>query len=110
MIQDPFGVTEYRFKQAKIRFKFNPDGSIQGILGGYQPWLPIYTSFALGGSVNELNLSIDAPGIYYALKRLADAYPDPKTGQNTHISSSYWIEAVPAFVAHKGDTKTAMAN
>jgi hypothetical protein len=110
MIQDPFGVTEYRFKQAKLRFKFNPDGSIQGILGGYQPWLPIYTSFALGGSVNELNLSIDAPGIYYALKRLADAYPDPKTGQNTYISSSYWVEAVPAFVVHKGDNKTAMAN
>lgn len=110
MVQDPFGVTEYHFKQARLRFKVNPDGTLRGILGGYEPWLPIYTSFALGGSVNELNLSIDAPGIYYALRRLADAYPDPKTGQNTYISASYWIEAVPAFVVHPGDTKTAMAN
>jgi hypothetical protein len=107
MLQDPFGVTEYHFKQTKIRLKFNSDGSLQGVLGGYQPWLPIYTSFALGGSVNELNLSVDAPGIYYALKRLADAYPDPKTGENTYISSAYWIEAVPAFVVRKGENKTA---
>lgn len=107
MLQDPFGVTEYHFKQTKIRLKLNPDGSLQGVLGGYQPWLPIYTSFALGGSVNELNLSVDAPGIYYALKRMADAYPDPKTGENTYISSSYWIEAAPAFVIHKGENKTA---
>jgi hypothetical protein len=107
MLQDPFGVTEYHFKQTKIRLKFNSDGSLQGVLGGYQPWLPIYTSFALGGSVNELNLSVDAPGIYYALKRMADAYPDPKTGDNTYISSSYWVEAVPAFVVHKNENKTA---
>ncbi len=107
MIQDPFGVTEYHFKQARLRLTLNPDGSVKGILGGYEPWLPIYTSFALGGSVNELNLSIDVPGIYYALKRLADAYPDAKTGQNTYISSGYWIEAVPAFVVHPDATKTS---
>ena len=52
-----------------------------------------------GGPVNELNLSIDAPGIYYAMKKLADAYPD-STGQNQYISASYIIEAIPAFVSH----------
>ncbi len=107
MLQDPFGVTEHHFKQTKIRLALNPDGTLKGILGGYQPWLPIYTSFALGGSVNELNLSIDAPGIYYALKRLADAYPDA-SGQNQYISSSYVVEAVPAFIAHPLDSKTSM--
>jgi hypothetical protein len=106
MVQDPFGVTEYHFKQAKLRLALNADGSLKGILGGYEPWLPLYTSFALGGSVNELNLSIDVPGIYYALKRLADAYPDA-SGQNTYISSGYWVEAVPAFVAHPDATKTS---
>jgi hypothetical protein len=110
MIQDPFGVSEYRFKQTRIRLTLNPDGTAKGVLGGYQPWLPVYTGYALGGSVNELNLSIDAAGIYYAMKKMADAYPD-STGQNQYISSSYWIEAVPAFVVHqdKGD-KTALAD
>jgi hypothetical protein len=99
MIQDPFGVSEYRFKQTRIRLTLNPDGSAKGVLGGYQPWLPVYTGYAIGGPVNELNLSIDAPGIYYAMKKLADAYPD-STGQNQYISASYIIEAIPAFVSH----------
>jgi hypothetical protein len=84
----------------------NEDGTAKGVLGGYEPWLPVYESFALGGSTNELNLSIDTPGIYYALRKLADAYPDA-SGQNQYISASYWIEAVPAFVSHSNAEKTA---
>ena len=107
MIQDPFGVSEYHFKQTRIRLTLNDDGTAKGVLGGYQPWLPIYESFALGGSTNELNLSVDTPGIYYALKRLADAYPDAN-GHNEYISSSYMIEAVPAFINHPNSDKTSM--
>ncbi len=107
MIQDPFAITEYHFKKTQIRLTLNDDGTAKGVLGGYQPWLPIYEGFALGGSVNELNLSIDAPGIYYALKKLADAYPDA-SGQNQYISSSYIIEAVPAFITHPNADKTSM--
>ncbi|HLG87067.1 MAG TPA: hypothetical protein VKZ79_07710 [Alphaproteobacteria bacterium] len=110
MLQDPvLGVAEYIFKDAKLRLTFNPDGSIKGILGGYTPWKTIYVSLAVGGSVNELNLSIDMPGSYYALRRLADAYPDPKTGENTMISAGYRIEAVPAFLVHPQDTRVSQA-
>ena len=109
MVQDPFGVTEYHFKQTRIRLTLNDDGTAKGVLGGYQPWLPIYHGFALGGAVNELNLSVDAPGIYYALKKLADFGPDAN-GQNQYISSSYWIEAVPAFISHPNADKTALEN
>jgi hypothetical protein len=107
LLQDPFGVAEYHFKQAKVRLTLNDDGSAKGVLGGYEPWLPIYHSFALGGSTNELNLSVNTPGIYYALKKLADAYPDA-SGQNQFISASYMIEAVPAFVSHPNADKTSM--
>ncbi len=107
MIQDPFAVSEYHFKKTQIRLTLNDDGSAKGVLGGYQPWLPIYESFALGGSTNELNLSVNTPGIYYAMKRLADAYPDA-SGQNQYISSSYMIEAVPAFITHPNADKTSM--
>jgi hypothetical protein len=108
LLQDPFGVTEYHFKQAKVRLTLNDDGTARGVLGGYEPWLPIYESFALGGSTNELNLSVNTPGIYYAMKKLADAYPDA-SGQNQFISSSYIIEAVPAFITHPNADKTSMA-
>jgi hypothetical protein len=107
LLQDPFGVTEYHFKQAKVRLTLNDDGTARGVLGGYEPWLPIYESFALGGSTNELNLSVNTPGIYYAMKKLADAYPDA-SGQNQFISSSYIIEAVPAFITHPNADKTSM--
>jgi hypothetical protein len=107
MVQDPFGVAEYHFKKTQIRLTLNDDGTAKGVLGGYQPWLPIYEGFALGGAVNELNLSIDAPGIYYALKKLADFEPDA-SGQNQYISSSYTIEAVPAFITHPNADKTSM--
>ena len=56
-----------------------------------------------------MNLSVDAPGIYYALKKLADYGPDAN-GQNQYISSSYWIEAVPAFISHPNADKTALEN
>jgi hypothetical protein len=108
MLQDPFAVTEYHFKKTHIRLTLNDDGTAKGVLGGYQPWLPIYESFALGGSTNELNLSVNTPGIYYALKKLADYEPDA-SGQNQYISSSYMIEAVPAFVTHPNADKTSMA-
>jgi hypothetical protein len=85
----------------------NDDGTAKGVLGGYQPWLPIYESFALGGSTNELNLSVNTPGIYYGLKKLADYEPDAN-GQNQYISSSYTIEAVPAFITHPNADKTSM--
>jgi hypothetical protein len=38
---------------------------------------------------------------------MADAYPDPKTGENMAISAAYAVEAVPAFIVH--DNKTAAA-
>ena len=107
MIQDPFAVSEYHFKKTQIRLTLSDDGTAKGVLGGYQPWLPIYESFALGGSTNELNLSVNTPGIYYAMKKLADAYPDA-SGQNQYISSSYMIEAVPAFITHPNADKTSM--
>jgi hypothetical protein len=102
MIGDPFSLPEYELRDAKLRFKIAEDGSLQGLIGGYQPWDTIYWSFASGGSVNEANVSVDIPGIYYALKKMADAYPDPKSGQNTAISATYVIDAVPAFVERPG--------
>jgi hypothetical protein len=99
MIGDPFSVPEYDLAGAKLRFSVQADGSIKGILGGYEPWDPLYVSYALAGGINEVNLSMDVPGMYYALRKSADANPDPKTGENLSISASYAIEAVPAFIA-----------
>jgi hypothetical protein len=44
------------------------------------------------------------------MKKLADGYRDPKTGQCTALSTAYQIEAVPAFLIHPdNDAQTAEA-
>ena len=88
----------YEFRQARIRLRLKPEGRLEGVLGGYQPWYPIYWSHAKVGYIDERGFGVDTPALYYALHRNADAYPDPKTGENTAISAAYMIEAVPAFI------------
>jgi uncharacterized protein DUF1592/uncharacterized protein DUF1588/uncharacterized protein DUF1585/uncharacterized protein DUF1595/uncharacterized protein DUF1587 len=96
----------YEFKRARMRLKLQPNGRLEGVLGGYQPWYPLYWSHAKVGYIDERGFGVDAPALYYALRRNADAFPDPATGENTAISAAYMIEAVPAFVV-RVDAKVA---
>jgi hypothetical protein len=83
-----------RFTGTQLRLHLRPDGTAYGVLGGYQPWLDYYHYLAIRGENDGL---VDLPGVYNALKRLADADPDPVTGENRRISSAYYIEAVPVY-------------
>ena|SRR5579862_3137785 len=88
-----------RFRQTHLRLKMNDDGTLAGIIGGYQPWLDYYYYLAVR---SEVTAQVDVPGVYYAMKRLADGIPDPATGQNSAISAAYYFEAVPAFLTAAG--------
>jgi hypothetical protein len=92
----------FEFRQARLRLKLQTGGRLEGVLGGYQPWYPLYWSHAKVGYIDERGFGVDAPALFYALRRYADAYPDASTGENTAISAAYMIEAVPAFVAPAG--------
>jgi hypothetical protein len=84
-----------RFTQTHLRMKMAPDGSLSGFIGGYQPWMDYYRYLAIRG---EDTAQVDIAGVYYAMKRFADAVPDPVTHENTAISTAYYMEAVPAFL------------
>ncbi len=90
-------IPEYKFKNAQLRFTIDAKGNLNGYLGGYIAWQSYYWLIASHGSSSEES-SLDVPGAYYALRKHADADPDPVTGQNTQISSTFRIEAVPARV------------
>lgn len=101
LVADAFGLTpEVLLKRARTRITFNPDGSLKGVLGGYQPWFAYYWSIASVSYTKEYDMSTDAVAMYYGLKKMADADPDPKTGANTTISAAYMMEAVPAYVVN----------
>ena len=85
-----------RFTGTRLRLEMADHGGASGIIGGYQPWRDYFHYLAIRG---EENAQVDLPGVYYAMKRLADAVPDPETGENTAISAAYFLEAVPAFHA-----------
>ena len=95
-----------RFTQTRLRMDMADDGSASGIIGGYQPWRDYFHYLAIRG---EDNAQVDVPGVFYALKRLADGAPDPETGENRAISAAYWLEAVPAFHATRSSEIVADA-
>lgn len=94
----------YNFRDARLRVVFRPDGGIEGLLGGYQDVETVYRDSAVKFLASELRLHgpMTCPGLYNALVRMADGYPN-RAGQCTWISSAYEFEAIPAFVIHPNE-------
>ncbi len=83
---------EIALRDAHMRFKAEPNGTLVGYWGGYLNWLRyvyMYTARPANGA--------DSIGLYHALKKFADSDPDPKTGQNRYISGTFRMEALPAY-------------
>lgn len=95
MLQNPLITPELKMKRLHLRMELKSDGSMTGMLGGYQSWREMY--FGIGSSgTREACITGDIPGIFYLLRRHADGDPDPETNENTTISTTYYLEAVPA--------------
>jgi hypothetical protein len=88
-------------KNLHLRLTLQPNDTLDGLIAGYQPWRELYFAFSHNGIVG------DRPGLWHAMKKAADADPDPATGQNLAISAAYRISAVPAFVVPAERVTTA---
>ncbi len=113
LLGDPLWIPEFHFKQARMRLEVQDDGTLKGTLGGYEDLQTLYYNTSKSGLLFETTNAASCPGVYYALKKMADGYPDPKTGECTAMSVAFNVEALPAFLIHQpGDTsktKTAQA-
>ncbi len=93
---------EALFQKGRVRLVMEPDGGLSGLLGGYRDWRDVYAKDTFnvpsGGQSRETTYYQNQIGFYYALKRNADGIPDPKTGENTAISTAYRFLGRPAFV------------
>jgi type VI protein secretion system component Hcp len=87
---------ELTLYDARMRLQIMPDGTLKGVLGGYQDWRRIMMVNA--NSTAESYYGFQCPAMYNAFKRLADGLKDPDTGEYNGVSSAYDVEGVPAFV------------
>lgn len=89
---------EWQFHDAQLRLAFMKDGSVKGLLGGYQTPRNIMISTISGALGAATVAGIDCAADYNTLLKFADHARDPKTGQCTQASVALDVEAVPAFV------------
>ena len=89
---------EWDLRSARFQLTFQPDGSIKGLLGAYQPVRNVIEMTLVGGIGAATVAGIDCAAEYAALKKAADGFRDPTTGQCTADSVAMDVSAVPAFV------------
>ena len=103
------GSFPYRIQGARFRLEFQPDGSVKGMLAGYFSIAEAYKaevgSKGRFAAASMAQIDLNCPSFYAALKKMADGYRDPKTGQCTALSTAFRVEAVPAFVIHPAATQ-----
>ena len=77
-----------------------------GLLAGYADVDTWYYQLIRNDSTHHLsNGQISGISLYKALRRLADAYPDPETGENTAISTALDIKMTQVFIADESARK-----
>jgi hypothetical protein len=85
---------------ARFRLKLTPNGA-EGLIAGYADIKDWHLAFIKGWSTIRSGQGLGSqPSHARALERLADAYPDPKTGKNTAISSALDAKFVQVFIQH----------
>jgi hypothetical protein len=87
---------ELTLADAQMRLQILPDGTLKGLVGGYQDWRREMKLYAMSNS--ESLYGFQCPAMYSALKSAADGMKDPSTGECDGISAAYDIEGVPAFI------------
>ena len=98
--------TTFDLDRGRLQLKFQPDGSIKGLIGGYAPLLNDLIIPRAGSNGTVVVAGIDCAGQYASTRMMADGDKDPKTGKCRKISYAYEMIAVPAFVNDPiGDSK-----
>ena len=91
--------TEWDLTGVRLHLEFQPDGSVSGMLGGYQPlWGTPLLGASLGGLGAAVGANYDCASMYQTIKLMADGDRDPETGQCRRISTAIRVSAVPAHV------------
>jgi len=96
-----FGTSGYHlFRGLQLNLKLSEAGA-EGLMAGYVDVAAFTHHLNTSWSTHHHSYGqLSSASQYRALRRLADGYPDPKTGENTAISSSVSLKFVQVFVQH----------
>jgi hypothetical protein len=109
-MQNTPDTTVERFKGMQLRLNLTSEHA-EGVLAGYVDIETFYRQMNEAWSTTILAYGQQSPpSIYKALRRLADGYPDPKTGQNTAISGALNVDFAQAFIVRDTNDKVALSS
>lgn len=90
--------THQYIRDMRLEVTLSPTGA-EGLVAGYADVDTWYKQLIRNDSTHHLsNGQISGISLYKALRRLADAYPDPETGENTAISTALDAKFAQVFV------------
>lgn len=99
----PWGVTfntsgYHVFRGFQLKLKLKPEGA-EGLMAGYVDVKNFTHHLNTSWSTHHHSYGqLSSPSQYKAMNRLADGYPDPKTGKNTAISAAVTVKFTQVFV------------
>jgi len=99
--------TMWDYHEGRLQLRFQADGTLQGMFGGYRPLFDLIASPSIGGVGSALVAGIDCASELKTIRKYADGLRDPATGQCNGISSAHQVTAVPAFVNDIPPQRTA---
>lgn len=97
--------SQHVIRDLRFQLTLTPQGAT-GLVAGYADVDHWYFQLIRNDSTHHLsNGQISGISLYKALRRLADAYPDPITGANTAISTALDVKMTQVFVVDPGLTE-----
>jgi hypothetical protein len=113
-----FGVpTDREMRDLRMQVKLISTGGT-GLIAGYTDLENWYRQTLRSSSTHHQAYGqVSLPSVYRALRKAADGHPDPKTGENTALSSALEVTLTQVHIIHPdrpvaqadGATKTAEA-
>lgn len=84
--------------KARVQARIRPGEAIEGGIYGYHTLASVEQNYHQSTQVGANLTRLSCPALIKAVRRYADAFPDPKTHRNTAISSALRFRGVPVFL------------
>jgi len=96
-----FNTTGFQvFRGMQLKMKLTQEGT-EGFIAGFVDVNAFRHHLNTHWSTHHQSYGqLSSPSLYKAMHRLADGYPDPKTGENTAISAAVKVKFIQVFVKH----------